>query len=102
MESWVEPGAIAFENPDAIALTRSLTCEGIISLVTPLPLNQILHGDCIEILKSLPENSVDLIFADPPYNLQLQNDLYRPNMTKVDAVNDGWDKFNDLNEYDKF
>lgn len=67
-----------------------------------LPLNQILHGDCIEILKSLPENSVDLIFADPPYNLQLQNDLYRPNMTRVDAVNDGWDKFEGFAEYDEF
>ncbi|HLO18738.1 MAG TPA: site-specific DNA-methyltransferase, partial [Anaerolineales bacterium] len=67
-----------------------------------LSFNQILHGDCIEILKSLPENSVDLIFADPPYNLQLQNDLYRPNMTKVDAVNDGWDKFEGFAEYDAF
>ena len=67
-----------------------------------LPLNQILHGDCIEILKSLPQKSVDLIFADPPYNLQLRNDLYRPNMTKVDAVNDGWDKFSDFTEYDAF
>jgi modification methylase len=70
--------------------------------VKPLPLNQILHGDCIEILKSLPENSVDLIFADPPYNLQLRNDLYRPNMTKVDAVNDGWDRFDNFAEYDAF
>jgi modification methylase len=66
------------------------------------PLNQILHGDCIKILGTLPENSVDLIFADPPYNLQLQNDLYRPNLTKVDAVDDGWDKFGDFSEYDKF
>ena len=70
--------------------------------MTDLPLNQILHGDCIEILKSLPENSVDLIFADPPYNLQLQNDLYRPNMTKVDAVNDNWDQFKGFAEYDAF
>jgi modification methylase len=68
----------------------------------PLPVNSILHGDCIQILKSLPENSVDLIFADPPYNLQLRNDLYRPNMSKVDAVNDGWDKFNGFAEYDLF
>ncbi len=67
-----------------------------------LPNNSILHGDCIEILKSLPANSVDLIFADPPYNLQLQNELYRPNMTKVDAVNDGWDKFEDFAAYDAF
>jgi modification methylase len=68
----------------------------------PLPVNSILHGDCIKILKSLPENSVDLIFADPPYNLQLRNDLYRPNMSKVDAVTDGWDKFNGFAEYDSF
>jgi len=72
------------------------------SVAKKLSLNQILHGDCVEILASLPENSVDLIFADPPYNLQLRNDLYRPNMTKVDAVNDGWDKFGGFAEYDEF
>jgi modification methylase len=76
--------------------------KGIIWAVTALPLNQILHGDCIAILKSLPENSVDLIFADPPYNLQLRKDLYRPNMTKVDAVDDGWDRFGDFDKYDAF
>jgi modification methylase len=70
--------------------------------VIKLPIDKIICGDCIEILKSLPENSVDLIFADPPYNLQLRNDLYRPNMTKVDAVNDGWDKFEGFEEYDAF
>ena len=58
-----------------------------------LPLNTILQGDSVETLLSLPENSIDLVFADPPYNLQLQNELHRPNMTKVDAVNDEWDKF---------
>lgn len=67
-----------------------------------LPVNSILHGDCIEILKSLPRSSVDLIFADPPYNLQLRNDLYRPNMTKVNAVKDGWDQFEGFAEYDAF
>lgn len=65
-------------------------------------LNTILHGNCIEVLSTLPENAVDLIFADPPYNLQLQNDLYRPNLSKVDAVDDGWDKFASFAEYDKF
>jgi len=70
--------------------------------VNILPLNQILPGNCIELLKSFPENSVDLIFADPPYNLQLNKELYRPNMTKVNAVNDGWDKFEDFAEYDAF
>jgi site-specific DNA-methyltransferase (adenine-specific) len=65
-------------------------------------LDQILQGDCIEVLNSLPEKSVDLIFADPPYNLQLQQELYRPNMTKVDAVNDEWDQFGNFNAYDEF
>jgi site-specific DNA-methyltransferase (adenine-specific) len=67
-----------------------------------LPVNSILQGDCIEILRSFPEASVDLIFADPPYNLQLRNDLYRPNMTKVAAVNDDWDKFVGFAAYDAF
>ena len=67
-----------------------------------LPINQIIQGDCAEILNALPENSVDLIFADPPYNLQLQQNLYRPNMTKVNAVNDEWDRFASFSEYDKF
>lgn len=67
-----------------------------------LPLNQILRGDCVEILCTLPAHSVDLIFADPPYNLQLQNELYRPNMTRVDAVDDPWDKFTSFREYDDF
>ena len=66
------------------------------------PLNQILHGNCIEILDTFPENSVDLVFADPPYNLQLRNDLYRPNRTKVEAVNDDWDQFSSFEEYDSF
>ena len=67
-----------------------------------LPLNQILHGDCIEILSIFPESSVDVIFADPPYNLQLSNELYRPDTSKVEAVKDGWDKFENFKEYDEF
>jgi DNA modification methylase len=70
--------------------------------VPTLPLNDILQGNCIEIFNSLPENSVDLIFADPPYNLQLQNDLFRPDLSKVDAVNNGWDKFASFAAYDRF
>ncbi|MCK4386877.1 MAG: site-specific DNA-methyltransferase [Candidatus Pacebacteria bacterium] len=65
-------------------------------------LNKIIKGDCIKELKKMSENSVDLIFADPPYNLQLQGDLYRPNQTKVSAVNDKWDKFDSFAEYDNF
>jgi len=64
--------------------------------------NEIIQGDCIEILKKFPEKSIDLIFADPPYNLQLQKELWRPNNTKVNAVNDEWDKFSNFEEYDKF
>jgi DNA modification methylase len=67
-----------------------------------LPLNAILPGDTLDILPTLPEQSVDLIFADPPYNLQLKEDLWRPNLTKVDAVNDGWDQFASFADYDVF
>jgi modification methylase len=67
-----------------------------------LPLNEIIHGDSIEVLKTLPRESVDVVFADPPYNLQLQNQLWRPNQTKVDAVDDDWDQFDDFAAYDKF
>jgi DNA modification methylase len=67
-----------------------------------LPVDSILQGDCLEILASLPDNSIDLIFADPPYNLQLNGDLWRPNHTMVDGVNDGWDRFESLQDYDRF
>ncbi|NSW44222.1 MAG: site-specific DNA-methyltransferase [Bacteroidales bacterium] len=67
-----------------------------------LDINKIHQGDCIELLKKIPDNSIDLIFADPPYNLQLNGELFRPNQTKVDAVNDAWDKFESKEEYDKF
>jgi len=67
-----------------------------------LPLNSVILGDCIEVMNSLPPKSVDLIFADPPYNLQLNRDLWRPDNTKVDAVDDGWDKFASLEAYDIF
>jgi site-specific DNA-methyltransferase (adenine-specific) len=70
--------------------------------IPQLPLNQVLQGDCIEVLRQLPENCIDLIFADPPYNLQLNQELWRPNMTRVDAVNDDWDRFSSFSEYDRF
>ena len=70
--------------------------------VPELPLNQILAGDSIEMMNSLPEESVDLIFADPPYNLQLKGDLHRPDNSKVDAVDDHWDQFDSFRRYDEF
>jgi site-specific DNA-methyltransferase (adenine-specific) len=63
---------------------------------------RIYNGNCIDILKKLPEKSANLIFADPPYNLQLKQELYRPNQTKVDGVNDDWDKFSTNADYDNF
>src|SRR3981189_519226 len=63
---------------------------------------QILHGDCVAELAKLPAGSVDLVFADPPYNLQLQGDLKRPDDSRVDAVNDDWDKFSNFAAYDDF
>ena len=57
------------------------------------PEYRVYHGDCIDILKKIPEKSVQLIFADPPYNLQLKQELYRPNQTKVDGVEDHWTSF---------
>ncbi len=70
--------------------------------MTTLPFDTIFPGDCLEVLAQLPENSVDLVFADPPYNLQLSQELWRPNRTRVAAVEDGWDKFASFEEYDHF
>lgn len=64
--------------------------------------NVILQGNCLELMMKFPDKSVDLIFADPPYNLQLQRTLWRPNLTQVDAVDDDWDHFEDLAAYDQF
>jgi modification methylase len=67
-----------------------------------LPLDTILEGDCISEMARLPDKSVDMIFADPPYNLQLGGDLFRPEGSRVDAVDDEWDKFESLTAYDNF
>jgi site-specific DNA-methyltransferase (adenine-specific) len=67
-----------------------------------LPIDQIITADCVEIISTLPQDSIDLVFADPPYNLQLQQDLWRPNMTKVEAVDEDWDHFENKKVYDDF
>ena len=64
--------------------------------------NSIILGECISTLKELNDESVDLIFADPPYNLQLEKDLFRPNQSKVDGVFDDWDQFESLKAYEEF
>jgi modification methylase len=63
---------------------------------------RILTGDCVAEMTRLPAASVDLVFADPPYNLQLQGDLKRPDDSRVDAVDDDWDKFSSFSAYDDF
>ena len=67
-----------------------------------LKLDQILEGDCIAQMNALPEGCCDLIFADPPYNMQLRGELTRPDQSKVDAVDDHWDQFDSFAAYDKF
>ncbi len=67
-----------------------------------LPLDSILKMDCVEAMRSLPDACVDMVFADPPYNLQLGGDLQRPDGSQVDAVDDDWDKFDNFAAYDKF
>jgi site-specific DNA-methyltransferase (adenine-specific) len=67
-----------------------------------LPLDQVIQGNCVDMLADFPAESIDLIFADPPYNLQLHQELWRPNHTKVDAVDDDWDQFDTFAAYDAF
>lgn len=64
--------------------------------------DSIYIGDCVKIMRELPKKSIDCIFADPPYNLQLNGELHRPNNTRVDGVDDAWDQFESLKTYDKF
>ena len=86
----------------------TLVTEKLRSKIVPqtaaprLPLGQILRGDCVEAMRSLPTASVDLVFADPPYNLQLGGDLARPDGSHVDAVTDAWDRFDSFAAYDSF
>ncbi|MFH1556242.1 MAG: site-specific DNA-methyltransferase [Pseudomonadota bacterium] len=73
-----------------------------LAAVPDLELDRVLVGDCIAAMNALPANSVDLVFADPPYNLQLQGELKRPDESRVDAVNDDWDQFESFAAYDSF
>ncbi|TVQ58686.1 MAG: site-specific DNA-methyltransferase [Rhodobacteraceae bacterium] len=66
------------------------------------PLDTLIEGDCVAAMKALPDGCVDLVFADPPYNLQLRSTLHRPDNSKVDAVDDAWDQFASFEAYDAF
>lgn len=88
---------MTLHDEDAINMSKETLDENY-----NLPLNKIIKGDSIESMRSLPDNSIDVIFADPPYNLQLKNDLSRPDSSKVNGVTEGWDRFKSFEEYDKF
>ena len=88
-------------------IARIAETEGALRPLTsrskqPLPFDEILQGDCIVEMARLPDKSVDMIFADPPYNLQLGGDLFRPEGGKVDACDDHWDQFDSFAAYDQF
>jgi modification methylase len=67
-----------------------------------LPLDQVIEGDSVAVMNALPERSVDLIFADPPYNLMLGGELFRPDNSRVDGVDEEWDRFEGFEAYDRF
>lgn len=91
--------ATDLRNAEALAVETGLSGR---KAAPALATNRILMGDCIEMMNSLPAGSVDLVFADPPYNLQLGGDLHRPDGSTVDAVDDDWDKFSSFETYDRF
>ena len=78
------------------------TREGVRGPDSVVPKDTVLHGDCIALMQDLPAGSVDVVFADPPYNLRLGGDLTRPNNTAVDGVDDDWDKFDSPEAYEHF
>ena len=86
------PASAARRQPRGVTATSS----------SSLPLDQVLHGDCLQLLAGFPEGCIDLVFADPPYNLQLSKELWRPNQTRVDGVDEAWDHFASFAEYDAF
>ncbi len=63
---------------------------------------ELFNDDCVSLMEKIPDNSIDLIFADPPYNLQINNELLRPNNSKVEGVKEDWDKFSSFYDYDQF
>ena len=81
------------------ATLEKLAC---VQVETGAAKHRVYTGNCLDILPTLPEKSVRLIFADPPYNLQLKQELYRPNQTLVDGVDDAWDRFSSFENYDEF
>ena len=92
----------ALRLPVQVQVPRTGDGEAGRPAATVAPRDVILVGDCVAEMDGLPAASVDLVFADPPYNLQLEGTLTRPDQSLVDAVDDAWDKFADFAEYDAF
>ncbi len=92
----------ASRRPAQIQVLRTGSPAAGRSVTTAAPENEILVGDCVAEMNKLPASCVDLVFADPPYNLQLEGALSRPDQSVVDAVDDDWDKFADFATYDRF
>src|SRR6476660_1352169 len=99
---WRFEGGISFMNLVTRIADRHGSLAPNAAVEKILPFNVILEGDCVAEMERLPDKSVDMIFADPPYNLQLGGDLFRPEGSRVDAVDDEWDKFESLAAYDDF
>jgi modification methylase len=85
-----------------MATVRSIRTARPRPSLSLLPLDTVIQGDCVAEMAALPDACVDMIFADPPYNLQLGQDLHRPEGGRVDAVTDAWDRFDSLADYDRF
>ncbi|HEU0065687.1 MAG TPA: site-specific DNA-methyltransferase [Sphingomonas sp.] len=83
-------------------IARPRKAAEAVSPAAALPIDTIIRGDCIAAMRALPAKSVDMVFADPPYNLQLGGELFRPDGSHVDAVTDDWDKFDTFAAYDSF
>ncbi|WP_281407035.1 MULTISPECIES: site-specific DNA-methyltransferase [unclassified Methylobacterium] len=99
----VAADAVARKQVSRAGRPASAPRMGLVPAQRPLPLDQVLVGDCISAMNALPASSVDCVFADPPYNLQLgEAGLLRPDQSRVDAVDDDWDKFATFEAYDSF
>jgi site-specific DNA-methyltransferase (adenine-specific) len=98
------PRAHATMSPRGARGTSNLRREKIAGFLAHRkdPTGLVVEGDCVDVLSDLPEKSVDVVFADPPYNLQLSQELFRPNMTRVEGVEEAWDHFRSFQEYDAF
>jgi modification methylase len=97
---WPPAVPARFLSPGLAPATPGLRTSPPVS--PDLPLDQILRGDAVEMMRMLPSASIDCVFADPPYNLQLRGELRRPDDSLVDGVDEDWDRFDDLPAYDRF